>query len=777
MKKIVSVIVCMLVCLSSILIISDELEVEASGGGGEGCDGGIGLDYDYMWNITENLSYVIFNEKVYPRDKNIIRKGRGFGTDGDRWTALNLLKPNMTMMGLENVKELLIGPIKKLKYIDRYYSSMIEVLDLKFEINNTNYTRDKNGLPCNVPKNETFPVPSGFKHKPLFGKMTYNYTFNGSDKIRVLPQNMTKRWWPLGQFSSRTYYNVSSSAISTGDFDKIIGKVTYIESNQSMPTEQEFVIFMIDEVAGCEDKLNNVTNATGIVLIHNETTDYSAEGLTNRSFNSVRVNSSTTNLTSVIEDLKNGTLMFADNILDNETITFTECCTPAWWPDYNFFIICNMSNEWWGLKSAFVWGLNYYPEKQYKCKGWIIHDNIPSDTHYMILHNRDWYRLGKNPNPDKNKRAIPFFSLPIFSINHTIGKWLIENADDSNTTIVGYMNQLFKKENHSGPPSSWTPGIEAYNIIGNITIDKSPEDKIVIISNRYDGWWGQTPGDSGLGGGIVLAIVKYFKDHNITPKYNLTFLMTTGEEMGFRGAQHYSDDHEDDKVVFWIGTDQLGLDVNGSTLKIDLKYESTNDTVMAIANETNYKVRTGDRYDIKPRITIDKGGGTEASVWKQRDGTDCDTVCFHKSKWDYWHRAGKDYTKGDVLKGTVEGEGIDRNDANLTLELVWNITKYFTVNPDCWFDSYSETKLDSPDDGDYLNDSIKATFTVKTILPHDLVMVNATLKNVAEDIVSQTFMNFTVNSSGRQESVTLTIPENEPPGDYTLFLELYNSTG
>lgn len=38
--------------------------------------------------------------------------------------------------------------------------------------------------------------------------------------------------------------------------------------------------------------------------------------------------------------------------------------------------------------------------------------------------------------------------------------------------------------------------------MGNLTIGKSPDDAVAIISNRYDGMWGQTPGDSGVGTAI-----------------------------------------------------------------------------------------------------------------------------------------------------------------------------------------------------------------------------------------------------------------------------------
>ena len=58
--KIVSIVVCMLVCLSSVLIVPNEIKVKASGeGGSEGDD--IGLDYDFVWNVTKLLCNVTFD--------------------------------------------------------------------------------------------------------------------------------------------------------------------------------------------------------------------------------------------------------------------------------------------------------------------------------------------------------------------------------------------------------------------------------------------------------------------------------------------------------------------------------------------------------------------------------------------------------------------------------------------------------------------------------------------------------------------------------------------
>lgn len=58
--KIIGILVCTLLIATTIVIIPDNFKVEASGGG-KGDNNGIGLDFDYMWwNITENISHVIY---------------------------------------------------------------------------------------------------------------------------------------------------------------------------------------------------------------------------------------------------------------------------------------------------------------------------------------------------------------------------------------------------------------------------------------------------------------------------------------------------------------------------------------------------------------------------------------------------------------------------------------------------------------------------------------------------------------------------------------------
>ena len=107
-KRLICILMCVLMIISAMttILYSNNVKVEASGGGSSG---GTGLDYNFMWNVTQNLSNIVYTS--YPG--NVIRKGRMFGTDGDRDAADYIYDKIMTeKLNLENVNKITLGPIK-----------------------------------------------------------------------------------------------------------------------------------------------------------------------------------------------------------------------------------------------------------------------------------------------------------------------------------------------------------------------------------------------------------------------------------------------------------------------------------------------------------------------------------------------------------------------------------------------------------------------------------------------------------------------------------------
>jgi hypothetical protein len=389
-----------------------------------------------------------------------------------------------------------------------------------------------------------------------------------------------------------------------------------------------------------------------------------------------------------------------------------------------------------------------------QCEGIILYDS--DDYHFMVSLN--------------SESADPYFPIPYYTFNFSVGDFLVTNK--ATTTLTGYANQTYLQEQPG------IPGAIGENIYGNITIEKSPDDAIAIISNRYDGMWGQTPGDSGFGAGIVLGIASLMSelkdDYGIFPRYNTTFLFTTGEEYGFRGAHHYSDLHGakyEDKIMYWLVLDQLAFNQNHVVQELSISNTSKIEILKAIVADGNFEERTGYLFRIPPEGYIT---GTEQAVFAE-NFTAADVVCFADDmfyEWDHYHRTGQHFTDGDAM------DNLDRNKGNVTAEIAWNVTKYFLYNPDCWFEgpiSYSQVDIDS----DSYIDSINATFTVKSLLPVDKVRVKASLKYPVNNItIFWKNFDFIATSEGTQKTITVTLPPTfEGEGNYSLYLELFNSTG
>jgi len=362
------------------------------------------------------------------------------------------------------------------------------------------------------------------------------------------------------------------------------------------------------------------------------------------------------------------------------------------------------------------------------------------------------------------------FALPGFSVNNTIGAFLWNHSSDEiYNNISGHVYQIHHQETFT------EPGVEAYNVEADLHIDHSLDDQIVLLSSRYDALWGECPGDSGAGVGIIMGIAKYMQQLNqtydIKPNYNVTFLMTTNEENGMYGAQFYSDSHPNDKIKMWIGIDQLGF--KSGSLHNVYKNSTHRNITENISKLLDYVGKTGYNmsHEETPLIYSPWGSGTEDVVFYDREN--CDTILIHKDDvWPFHHRRGLNLTDGDVLDPAV----FDRKDVNMFYNITWATVKYFLYAPDCWFDGITYETYDS--NGGSEHDTLKATYTVKSTLPSDLVMLEATLKSAHMDITYSTkTINFTVNRSGVEKELIFIMPDNDIKGEYKIEFKLYNSTG
>jgi len=88
------------------------------------------LDIQFIYNITENLSNIVFDE--YDEDNGEIAKGRAFGTKGEH-KAAEIITENMSNVGLLTTLEKLE---KRPDKPDDFITNKLEVLEYNFKINN-----------------------------------------------------------------------------------------------------------------------------------------------------------------------------------------------------------------------------------------------------------------------------------------------------------------------------------------------------------------------------------------------------------------------------------------------------------------------------------------------------------------------------------------------------------------------------------------------------------------------------------------------------------------
>ena len=257
-----------------------------------------------------------------------------------------------------------------------------------------------------------------------------------------------------------------------------------------------------------------------------------------------------------------------------------------------------------------------------------------------------------------------FDPLPKIRINGSIGKKILDNPDDYRLDF--YINQ------------QWIESVESYNVIGQI--NGTNPNETVIVSCLYDCEWNQGTGDSAIGMATVLGVAKYMKEQNITPKCNVRFIGFCGEEHGLRGAYYYEVLHRNENISMVIDLNQLGFNWTKTrlTLAVYTNSESLNSTVSDVANRTDYVNRTGYVTNFTTSVRSDGGPPSNARVFadaKEQINRSYNTILIvKKGPWYFHHKDGMNHQEGDVIKY------FDWLDTSITGEMVWNVTKYFTVD-------------------------------------------------------------------------------------------------
>ncbi|DAC72456.1 MAG TPA: hypothetical protein DSN98_05025 [Thermoplasmata archaeon] len=775
-QKLGNILLIMLLITASLQIMTFQESNTLADPGAGGSEDGY-LDFDYYFDTVSYLSNIIHNSSIY--DPSEIKKGRYFGSDGDK-AAAKYLKDNFinnSGFGSSDVRKVSLGDVQDASY-DHDYTEFVNVTSYALTINHPDFMENTSLPSATIPQDDAYPIVA-VRDPEWQGNYTMNTDFDDS---RVYNERDFYNLFPKWRYGIQPY-NITYDALN--DYDIVLGNVTYVAADEEIPPHDYHTVFLLDEVEGVTDQIDNATNASGIILMNNIST-LIFQNAENYNIPIMRIDTEDDpnhqNLTLIKQLLENNSIVVADNTIYDNNITFVyNLSSPECGPNHDYVILYNATNpdDWFlrGIMDIIISCDAHYIHNHfsliYDCKGIIIYDDRVQNCHMMYNQFID--------TPRFNSNLFPMFALPGFSVNETIGKFLWNHSGEPDNTIDGHVNQIHYKETDENP------GVEAYNVEADLHITQSPNDAVVILSSRYDGMWGECSGDSAAGNGIIMGIAKYMQELNqsgIKPKYNVTFLMTTDEENGYYGAQFYNDTHRNDNIILWIGTEQLGF--NTGALHNVYKNATHRIIVENITTLLDYNGKTGysDIHSLtaditgynNPSIYGNAGIGAEDVVFTER--TDCDTILIHKNN-DFvnHHHRGLALTQGDVLAPS----NFDWNDAYMFYNITWETVKYFLYNPDCWFSDVSYTVFDSSNDGDSLNDSIRANFTIHSILPHDRVHLELDLGFEVGGMGGLWYgadnADYVVTNGVLNASLVFTIPDIDSEGNYSLCFRLFNSTG
>jgi hypothetical protein len=248
-------------------------------------------------------------------------------------------------------------------------------------------------------------------------------------------------------------------------------------------------------------------------------------------------------------------------------------------------------------------------------------------------------------------------SLPVIFITGNDGEQMRANFTGSRVdfSLTQYLNT----------------SVISYNVIGELK--GRDQNKSVILSCLYDGWWNQATGDSAIGMAMVLGIAKYFVQTGITPQYTIKFIAFGGEEYGGLGAKYYAATHKNESIAAVIDLNQLGFtqDIPRLTLDFVANKALYLKKVWDIVKRTDYKERTGNVTDIRP-IWWPSGKIPGNAIAFAKQGCNAMSI-FKDGGWTLHHRDGVNHSAGDVLSY------FDWTDTRVTAEIITNITLAFAV--------------------------------------------------------------------------------------------------
>jgi|GEM_PF-894232 len=692
------------------------------------------FDYELIYNVTNYLSERI--TKSYDIENGELAKGRDFGSKGEHDTAL-YISNTMTNLGLYDPN---LDPDCDIPYYQQIKDSEeVNHLNSNRTRNNTNDLLEVLGKKLilrNITHNETVDIQD-FYISPEMGEacllnVSPNFDYdnltrniNYSD-LHIFPTSLYS-WSFINVFLEDT--------INDEFIDTLIGDLNLTDED----TFNEYVTNLFEQYYNFtfEDIIKNPENMTNLPW-YNET-------LYNSNFSFVLLDellnfnpnlSSTPVLELLLQKLHDRLKLLHGWDIDFEINEL--------YPSVTLFLK--------GFRQLILTNIFY---RIPNCRGLILYD-----------YNNDCYNV---PNGE--------CAIPIIYVNGSIGNQIKNNANDYRIDIQ--LNQ------------SWNDSILSYNVIGQINGSDPNPKKSILIECLYDSVWNQGTSDSAIGVGMVLALAKYMKQLEaigIKPRYNVTFALFGGEERGCKGAFYYEMTlpNSDNITKTVIDLNQLGFDQTAPDIPLIMNVATNRICLIPIIKHitdiTNYEERTNDDTEFKLSLTpvgsvsdeIAFANPLTSHILKTK------TVMFLKDfNWTRHHKDGANHTKGDTMNY------YDQDDVELTMEMIWNVTRFFALKPDSSFENYLFDYTDSNNDNK--DDTVSVSFNIKSVLPEDKVTVRLMLipKYLSNPLHPgypilyryRTEKEFIVTPDGTNGYISLTLPKGAPSATYRVQLVLLNSTG
>jgi len=260
------------------------------------------LDSQFIYNITENLSNIIFTE--YNESKGEIAKGRAFGTKGE-WKAAEIIQENMSKLGLYCWNESICN-------LQEYpaVASKMEVLAYKLVITNKTSNHSET-VDCYIT-----PIKNGPRGKPE--QVDYNFTFKDL-KVKYKPIiTFPRSHEPSGE--TEDYVFIAEEQVRNPNFLPFVNRIIErFPATLRFTFLYRYLCLLIKKLGGEKDIwYKNFSHCQGIIVYDFNDDTHNMGYYANNALPTIYINGTVGR--KIVNDAKNFTIDYYLNQSYNESV-------------------------------------------------------------------------------------------------------------------------------------------------------------------------------------------------------------------------------------------------------------------------------------------------------------------------------------------------------------------------------------------------------------------------------------------------------------------------